>query len=437
MYSGKTSPIIIVLIIFFLLSIIPPVQAVEPTWTYTSPGSEIGGVSVSSDGSAIAVGAGKIWLFSRQGMLLAKEPYGDQVVITPDGSSLVASYSSLLYQFKINTSQKGPVSPLQKLWETSLPTTVRSIDISDNGNTIVASVQGSGTSFYSSTGKIIGSSKDYNALIRTSSTGGRIVGVSTGVLCLYSRTGRCSKAEDGVVGAEPDFMELTRDGSIAVFNDDQSVRSVRMTNKTLRWTSRATSDITSLAITPSGSVIIIGTENGNVDLFDMYGNRSWTYASNDGNSPGAAIRCIAISDKGTVAAAGSYDGKIFAINSQGKEIWSNQTKDHINHIAMSADGTLVIATGDETVYAFSQTAQSLPVVQTTAKSSTPSSSNTVTTRPADNSTQSPGTRETTTRSITAFPTEYSVIRTATQSPVSPLISLLGILGGAFVLLKQR
>jgi len=436
MYSIKPSPIIIVLIIIFLLTIIPPAHAIEPVWTYASPGSEIGGVTISADGSAIAVAGGKIWLFSKKGTLLAKEPFGDQVVFTPDGSSLVASYSSILYQFKRKTSPVGSESPLQKIWENSLPSEVRSIDISDNGNTIVASVQGAGTYFFDSTGKKVGGNKSHNALIRVSSTGGRIVGVSQGVMCLYTRTGGCKESEEGVVGAEPEFMELTRDGNITVFNDDQSVRSVFLTNKTLRWIRRATADVTSLAITPSGSGILVGTENGNIDLFDEYGNRSWTYASNPGNKPGAGITCVALSDKGT-AAAGSYDGKIFGLNTKGEEIWSNQTKDRIRHIAMSADGTLVIATGDETVYAFLPPVQSIPVVQTTEKSSTPSPSKSVTNVPANSSTQNPESRKTTPNTITALPTEYSVIRTSTQSPVSPLISLLGILGGAFMLLNRR
>ena len=256
-------------------------------------------------------------------------------------------------------------------------------------------------------------------------------------MCVYSRTGGCTESEEGVVGAEPEFMELTSNGNIAVFNDDQSVRSVFLTNKTLRWTSRATADVTSFAMTPSGSSILVGTENGNIDLFDEYGNRSWTYVSNPGGKTGARITSVAISDKGTVAAAGSYDGKIFGLNAKGEEIWSNQTKDHIHHIAMSADGTLVVATGDETVYAFSPPVQSIPVAQTTVKSSTPSPSKSVTTGPANHSTQKPETLTTTPRSVTALPTEYSVIRTSTQSPLSPLIPLLGILCGAFILLKRR
>jgi len=433
----KPSPLTVFLILVFLLAIIPTVHALEPDWTYSSPGSEIGGVTVSSDGSAIAVGGGKIWLFSKDGTLLAKEPFGDQVVLTPDGSSLVASYSSMLYQFKRITSPKGSKSPLQKIWETTLPEAVLSIDISDNGKTIVVSTKREGTYFYDSTGKRIGGDKRYNALIRVSSTGGRIVGISAGVLCLYSRAGRCTESEEGIVGTEPDFIELTSSGNIAVFNDDQRVRSVFLTNKTLRWTTRATGDVTALAMTPSGSGILVGTGKGNVDLFDEYGNLSWSYASNPGNKQGAGITCVGLSKDGSVAAAGSQDGKIFALNYLGEEIWSNQTKYNLRHIAMSADGSLVIATGDETVYAFSTSLQSVPAVRTTVKSSTPAPSKSVTTVPANTSTQKPEALRTTTKTITVLPTEYSVIRTATQSPLHGIIPVGAILVVLMMVMRRR
>jgi len=436
MYPGKLSQLTAYLILVFFISTIPSAHAVEPVWKSSCTGCEIGGISISSDGSAIAVGGGKIWLFSNKGTLLTKEPYGDQVIFIPDGSSLVSSHGSILYLFKRKLSPEGSESQLQKIWETSLPAPVRSIDISDDGKTIVASVNGAGTYIYASTGKMIGGDERYNALIRISSTGGRIVGVSQGVLCLYSRAGKCLKFEDGVVGAQPDFMELTSTGSIAVFNDDQKVRSVFLNNKTLRWTKRATGDVTSLAMTPSGSGILAGTDNGNVCLFDESGNLSWSYASNPGNKQGAGITCVAISKDGTVAAGGSYDGKIFALNSKGEEIWSNQTKDNIHHVAMSGDGSLVVATGESMVYAFSQYVQSTPSVQSTESIKTPMNLQYVTTVP-EKDISKPVTPEPTTRAITVLPTEYSVIRTSTQSPLSGIIPLGGILVALLIVMRRR
>jgi len=231
-------------------------------------------------------------------------------------------------------------------------------------------------------------------------------------------------------------MEITSSGNITVFSDGPRVRSVYVENKTLRWVQSAGGDVTALAMTPSGSGILAGTSNGNISLLDQYGNLSWRYASNPGNKQGSEITCTALSKEGTVAAAGSKDGKIFALNSTGEVIWSNQTKDHIHHIAMSADGSLIVATGDSTLYAFSTSRQPAPAVRTTIQSTTPVPS--LSGIPQGNSsTQKPASLKTTVREITAVPTEYSVIKTSTQSPLSGVIAMAGVLVAIFVTLRKR
>jgi WD40 repeat protein len=436
LYSEKSS-LTIFLILAFFLSAIPSAHAAEPLWTYSSPGDEIGGVTISSDGSSVAVAGGKIWLFSKNGTLLTKEPFGDLVIFTPDGSSLVSSYADTIYLFARKTPLKGSESPLQKMWDTSLPGTIRSIDISDDGKIIVASLNQGGTYIFDSTGKMLGGETIYTPIIRISPTGSEIVGVSHGVLCLFSQDAICSESEEGVVGVMPDLMELTDSGSLAVFNDGQRVRSAFLNNKTLQWVTSVSGDITSLAMTPSGSGILVGTEYGNASLLDQYGNISWNYESNPGNKQDAEITCVALSKEGKVAAAGSNDGKIFALNSKGEVIWSNQTKDHIHHITMSADGSLVIATGDNTVYAFSVSKQSTLSVRTTIKPVTAAPLQSVTTQQENISTQKPIIRETTTRDITAAPTEYSVIRTSTQSPLSGFIPLAGLLITLLMAIRRK
>jgi hypothetical protein len=439
MYSEKSSLLTIFLILAFLLSAIPSAHAAEPLWTYSSPGNEIGGVTISSDGSAIAVAGGMVWLFARNGTLLAKEPFGEQVIFTPDGPYLLSSYSDTLYLYKRGNPLNGSESPLQKMWDISLPATVGSIDISDDGKTIAASLIDAGTYVYNTSGILVGGSESFNAVVRTSSTNIEvIVGVSPGVLSSCSRSLiYCSNSEEGVVGVLPDFMEITRDGTIAVLGDGNTVRSVSLSNKSLRWVKSIGGDVTSFAMTPSGTGIVVGTESGNISFFNQYGNRVWNYASDPVNRQAAGgINAVALSKEGTVAAAGSHDGKIFALNSKGEVIWSNQTKDHIHHIAMSTDGSLVVATGDNTVYAFSTSKQSTPAVRATINSATPAQSQSVTSLPANSSTQKPVTRVDTSREITAVPTVYSVIRT-TQSSLSGIISLAGLLIALLMAMSRR
>jgi WD40 repeat protein len=424
----------------FLLSAVPHAQAAEPLWTYSSPGNEIGGVTISSDGSAIAVGAGRIWLFSRDGTLIANESFGDQVVFTPDGRYLLSSYADTLYLFKRGNPLNKSETPLHKMWEISSPALIGSIDISDNGDTIVASLlNDAGTYVYNASGASIGGVERFNAVVRTSSTNIELIaGVSTGVLSSCSRSlVYCSDSEEDVVGALPEFMEISKDGTIAVFDDVQRVRSVSLSNRSLRWVKSIGGDITSLAMTPSGNGIVVGTENGNISFLNKYGNIVWNYVSNPDNRQVAGwINCVALSKEGTVAAAGSQDGKIFTINSNGEVIWLNQTKDHIHHIEMSSDGSLVVATGDNTVYAFSATKQSIPAAPTTVNSATPFRSQSVTSLPSYSPTQRQITRVDTSQEITALPTEYSVIRT-TQSPLSGITLLVGLLVAFLITISRR
>jgi hypothetical protein len=129
-----------------ILLTIPPAYALDLIWTYSSSGTSIGGVTMSANGSSIAVGAEKIWLFSKNGELLAKEPYGEQVLYTQDGVYLLTTYGSTLYFFERNATK----SSFQKKWEYELPGTVRSIDMSDDGKIITAALGAEGTYIFSS-----------------------------------------------------------------------------------------------------------------------------------------------------------------------------------------------------------------------------------------------------------------------------------------------
>jgi len=442
MHSEK-SLFAIVICLIFLVGVVPSAVAAESLWTYSSPGDEIGDVTISSDGSVIAVAGGKIWLFSKSGTLFGKEPYGDQVVLTPDGSYLVSSYSDTLYKFKRTPQAKESEFPFQKVWEAQLPGPIRGIDVSDDGKTVIATLNLAGIYIYDVNGIMIGGNITQKTIALISSQGERIIGVSNGVLCRFSRDAVCTRSEEGLVGQEspvgamPDFLEISGTGNIAAFNEGPRLRSVFPDNNTLRWEKSVNGDITSLAITPSGSGTLVGTSKGNVTLFDQSGNISWNYVSDSGSSQNGEITCVALSKEETVVAAGSKNGNVIVLNSTGDLILSNQTKDHIQHIAMSADGSIIIATGDSTVYAFAPSKQPVPLKKTPTKTSIPGRTQSKATVPADDSTRKPEISGPATQKITPEFTEYSVIKTSTQSPLSGLIPLAGLLTAVLVMARRR
>ena len=96
-------PLSAALVLFFLITtpvFIPIVQARAPDWNYSSPDSVIGGVAVSSKGDLIAAAAEKVLFFTRNGTLLGKEPFGNTLVMTPDGKYTASEYFSTLYFYK-------------------------------------------------------------------------------------------------------------------------------------------------------------------------------------------------------------------------------------------------------------------------------------------------------------------------------------------------
>jgi hypothetical protein len=432
---NEQKTVIVSLFIFLgaILLNIPTVYALEPIWTYSSQGASIGGVTMSANGSAIAVGAEKIWLFSKNGELLAKEPYGDQVLFSPDGVHLVTSYGSTLYFFERNATK----SSIQKKWEYELPGTVRSIDMSDDGNIVATALGAEGTYIFSSSGKMTGSNANYSAIVRAYPYGQTIVGASPLGFYHYSPTGIRYLYDNISMSSQPDVMEIAGTGGTVVYNDAQRLVSVNLATAdgAERWKTRATADITSLAVTSTGSRILVGTQNGNVDVFNDTGILLWSYPSSPTGNQNAWVTGVALSTDGKIAVAGTYDGKIVALDSSGRELWSNVTKDHINHLAMNSDGSLVIATGDETVYAFSSSARPLSTVRSPQVTATSVQQKNTTTTSVTTATKKPVINDSSTRAITSEPTPYSVIRTATQSPVSEIIPLLGILA-AFMLIAR-
>jgi WD40 repeat protein len=172
---------------------------------------------------------------------------------------------------------------------------------------------------------------------------------------------------------------------------------------------------------PGGSLIVAGTETGNIAGLGSNGNLLWSYASNPENRQAAGITCSAVSDKGSVIAAGTADGKVLFLDSKGELKGSSVVHEYIRHIAMSTDGSVVVATSDDRVYAFAPGSQPRP---------TQSPSLTVTvmkTTTIPSPTESPASiliiQPAITSIMTEVPTTYSVIHTATQSPPA-LITLL-------------
>ena len=423
--------IAVLLGILMVLSLVPVTRALEPAWNYSRAGAETGGVAVSPDGDLIAAGAGRVLFFSRNGTLLAEEPFGSDVRMTSDGNYTASVYASTLYYFQ-NPLPSGSADQqrVTKVWDYELSDQIGSFEMNRDGSLIAGQTIRKNLFIMDTTARVArGNTKVTDSVVKISGSG--VIGLSDSEMHFYSRTGNLTRSEDVVTSSAPRYLVLPS-GSTAVFSDGQAIRSVHTRNGTELWKQQLEGAVSALSMAAGGSPIVAGTEGGTIGSFDTYGNLSWMYASNTENSQTAGITCIAVSDNGSITAVGTADGKILFLNSRGELTASYAAREYIRHIAMSSDGSVVVAASDERVYAF------LPGPQLRV---TPSPSRTVTVITTTPSlTQSPVPVLTVQPAVsttrTAVPTTYPVTSTATQSP-SALTTLFVSLALVTIILGRR
>jgi WD40 repeat protein len=144
---------------------------------------------------------------------------------------------------------------------------------------------------------------------------------------------------------EPRFLVLLLE-LLACLSDGQAIRSVNTSDGKERWKQQLDGAVSALSMAQGGSLIVAGTETGNIAGLGSNGNLLWSYASNPENRQAAGITCSAVSDKGSVIAAGTADGKILYLDSKGELKGSSVVHEYIRHIAMSTDGSVVVATSE-------------------------------------------------------------------------------------------
>ena len=431
----------VLMVLTAAFALAPLVQARTPDWNYSTPDSVIGGIAVSSKGDLITAAAEKVLFFTRTGTLLGKEPFGTTLVMTPDGNYTASEYFSTLYFFK-NPLPAGTADQQKatKVWDYALTQKVRSLSISNDGSTLVAQTLGKDV-FILTTKTIVanGNNDEVDSLVKISPGGTRIIGISQTALHSYSKNGEITRTSDLTTFSEPHTMLLNSGGTSAVFNDGQAVRSVNTNDGKERWTGRVAGYVTTIAMTPSASTIIAGTETGNIAAFNANGNLSWSYAANPENLQASSITCSAVSDNGEMIAAGTADGRILFLNARGELTDSTPGKEYIRHIAVSADGSTIVAASDHALSTFfsgsssrPQPVTTPPLYQTSAavqSALTPGRTQVPVSSPSSGGISSTG--------LTEIPATYSIIHTATQSPSSLIPLAVSLLLALVALVRKR
>ncbi|MDD1699924.1 MAG: PQQ-binding-like beta-propeller repeat protein, partial [Methanoregula sp.] len=275
-------------------------------------------------------------------------------------------------------------------------------------------------------------------MVKVSPDGSRIVGISQSEVHSYTLAGLLTHTAALTTFSAPHTALLSLNGTFVIFNDGQAIRCVNSYNGTELWKGQVTGYVTSLSMNPAASAIIAGTETGNIAALNANGNLSWTYAANPEHRQASGITCTALSDNGATIAAGTADGRILFLNARGELTDSWTGKEYIRYIAMSSDGSTIVAASDHTIYAFTSGASSRPqpVTSTSPSGTTPAVQSVLTTVGTQVPVSTTLPMGTIPATITEIPTTWSVIPTATQSPPS-LITLAGSFLLALLVLTKK
>jgi len=300
----------------------------ELLWSYEAD-NWVGGVSVSSNGSYIAVGGGEeVSLLNREGELLwIHQIDGDnvwEISITSDGSYIVVGTDD----GRINLfNRQGKI-----LWKKDYhKDSYTGVSISPDGLYILVTVEENNEiSLYNIEGKLLWSHK---------------VGPNYPYDVSISSDGSCI-----VKGKYFNQKGSWQDSFYSLYNIEGK----------LLWSHKVDDYIYDVSISSDGSYIVLGTQS-RVSLFNKQGKLLWSYYTDVGDN----VKAVSISSDGLYIAKGTINGKLSLHDKWGELLWSyqiggNGEDKNTNEVSLSSDGSyLVVGTNSGKIHFFAPTVDAI------------------------------------------------------------------------------
>jgi WD40 repeat protein len=395
-----------------LLLIIIPASAAVPSWEMAvSPGSEFTSVAISADGSTVVAGGDQLVVMTANGNKIWAGWSGAALDVSGDGRYIATSQGPSVRLFDRNGL---------RLWDQALGPTIRSVSISPDG-LIVAAGGGSTIQSWHNSGSGIGlNGTDTVRNLRISPASDQVIVATSSALRAFNLSMVPRWTDDQV---SPGLIGISRDGTRIVVQYGNHVRMYHG-GGTLLWDRQVTGgNIIALAFSRDGSTIAIGRDDNTVVLLDREGTVLWTATLS------SFVGGLAVSDNGSVIAAGTLDNNLNVYDRKGALLGTSRTKGPIKAgcVAVSGDGSLIVATDQTKVYGF-ETARIISPAPTPAPVNSPG--------PAGELPHAPVTPETTLPAT--LPASLPVTPQATPpAPAAGYPLFLSLAAMAIVLLFRR
>jgi len=359
------SHILLAVILAITGIIIPAAHAFDPLFIVPAPpGAELSAIVISHDGSTIVAGGDQLIALSRDGTKLWAGWSGTFLDISGNGEYIVTSQGRTVRLF----DRQGIM-----LWDHSLGATVTDISMTPDASMIAAGGGNTVQSWYNSGSGLGQNVTDTVNDIKISPVRDQVIVATTKALRSFNMSYVPNWYDDTI---NPGTIEISGDGTGIVIPNGNRIRMYHGSGTRLWDRSFPGGNIISIAYSRDGSAIVAGRDDSSVIAVDRSGNLLWT-----GNA-GFWVTSVGISDNGSTIATGSIDNNIRVFDRQGTLIGSYQTKNPIKSrsVAVSGDGSLIVAADESNVYGFSRSgfsvAATTPVQEVTGNVSIAASLNT-------------------------------------------------------------
>jgi len=336
-------------ILLLLCIAVPAVQAIEPLWTVTAPyGVDLSTVAISHDGSTIIAGGTQLIEISPNGTNLWSGGSGTTVGMSQDGQYIVASLGQNVQLY----NRQGIM-----LWDNSLGEIVTDISISPDAAVIVAGGGKYVQSWYNSGAGLGWNQTETVHDIKISPVKDQII-VATAYALRSFNLSYVPNWYDNTIS--PGIIALSGDGTGIVVPNGNHIRMYHGSGTLLWDRSFPGGNIISLAYSWDGSTIVAGRDDGTVLVVDRDGNLLFT------GKAGVWATSVGVSDDGSTIATGSIDNLICIFDRQGTLLGSYKTQDPIKSgsVAVSGNGSLIVAVDLSDVYGFSRPGLAVAVAPT-------------------------------------------------------------------------
>jgi WD40 repeat protein len=360
MHTRSLARLPVLLVLFCML--VPAGQAIAPLWIVpSSPGVELSAVALSRDGSTIIAGGDQLIVLTPDGKKLWSGWSGTTLDLTGNGSYIVTSQGQTVRLF----TREGI-----KLWDQSMGGTVTAVSIAPDGQRIVAGGGNAVQSWYNSGAGLGRNVTETVHDIRLSLAGDQIIVSTASALRSFNMSYVPNWYDDTI---SPGAIAIAGDGTRIVTPNGNHIRMYHGSGTLLWDRTFPGGNILSLAYSRDGSTIVAGRDDGSVLVLDREGRTLWT------GKAGQWATSVGVSDDGAVIATGSIDNQVRVYDRQGTLLGEYKTQNPVKSrsVAVSGDGSLIVAVDLSNVYGFSRS-------QFTVPAGTPAGTGNVSAGTADN-----------------------------------------------------